>query len=136
MYFFVVFFLIIQCAYFSANFQAVQKICNNCMYYRNSLEQKFIAIKQELGKVSMEIGPVLKILKYHITYLEPLSNQLKINYQDLLFPLLCMPPIQFRQDSPNIYREVAKNVKMLTDDEFRKHITIHVCHLSKLKCIV
>lgn len=48
-----------------------------------------------------------------------------------------MLPIQFRQDTPNFYIEVAENIKILmdTNSEVRKQTAIHVCHLSKLKCI-
>lgn len=47
------------------------------MHYRNSLEQKYMAIKEELGKVRREIVPVLKLLKSYMTYLEPVAEQLK-----------------------------------------------------------
>lgn len=30
-----------------------------------------------------------------------------------------MLTIQFRQDNPNFYREVAENIKILMDDELR-----------------
>lgn len=48
------------------------------MHYRNSLEQKHMAIKEELGKVRREIVPVLKLLKSYMTYLEPVAEQLKL----------------------------------------------------------